>query len=175
MYNLWTPGTYELFANEIRHSMETNSSSPYYGFVKGVVPAETEGPKNHNRPGQPPSNLLYPDDISWTAAYPLIVNWLLQYYGDTGAVRDHWDALKLWTDAQKRQMGPADGLPSYWVWGDWCAPFVPRSNCTIGTGAVSSGTTPSLCNLWPTATCPLNPLEYAVILDPPRSVQFELC
>jgi hypothetical protein len=37
MYNLWTPGVYELFANEMRNSQEANSSSPFLGFVKGVA------------------------------------------------------------------------------------------------------------------------------------------
>lgn len=138
MYNLWTPGTYELFADEIRNSQDTNASSPWFGFVKGVVPAETEGPTNHNPPGQPPSNSLFPDDISWTAAYPLIVNWLLLYYGDVGIVEEHWAALKLWTDGQKRQMLPTDGLPCFYMWGDWCQPFEPRHNATISTGPPSS-------------------------------------
>lgn len=81
------------------------------------MPADTEGPKNKNGPGQPPSNSLFPDDISWTAAYPLIVNWLHLYYGDLSTVKDHWEALKLWTDGQKRQMLPGDGLPSFFQWG----------------------------------------------------------
>ena len=134
MYNLWTPGTYELFANAMRDSQDTDTSSEWAGFVGGVVPADSEGPKNHAPPGQPASNAIFPSDISWTAAYPEIVNWLLLYYGDIGVVQDHWATLKRWTDSQKRQMLPSDGLPSFFKWGDWCTPYESRANATAGTG-----------------------------------------
>ena len=82
MYNLWTPALYELFADEMRRSQVAASAlnATYRGFVMGVVPADVEGPPNPHH-----SNSLLPGDLSWTAAYPLIVNSLLLYYGDTGA------------------------------------------------------------------------------------------
>ena len=55
--------------------------------MKGVVP-EGDGVGPHHSP-------VYPDDISWTSAYPLIAQWLLQYYGDVGVVEDHWESLKV--------------------------------------------------------------------------------
>jgi hypothetical protein len=82
--------------DEIRYGQEKNTSKQYYGFVPAVVPSAVIV-------GKP---LV---DISWTAAYPLITHWLLRYYGDEAVVRDHWGTMKLWVDAQKREMKPGDG------------------------------------------------------------------
>ena len=133
MYNLFTPGVYELFASEMRASQVINTSSPYRGFIRGVVPADVEGPpKPHH------DNSLLPGDISWTAAYPLTVNWMLLYYGDRAAVREHWEPLKAFVDGQRREMGPTDGVPSFFKWGDWCGPVENRSTATAGTGPAAA-------------------------------------
>ena len=43
--------------------------------------------------------------FSWTAAYPLTVNWLYLYFGDTHAIEEHWATLTLYVDGQRREMG----------------------------------------------------------------------
>eukprot|EP00911_Craspedida_sp_UC1_P002962 UC1_evm2s2160 len=103
-------------------------ATSYRGFVASVVPGRTLGRKSP----------AFPGDISWTAAYPLIVRWMNLYYGDLAVVRDHWVDLIAWTDAQRREMAPSDAVPCFFVWGDWCAPDEPRSNLTAGTGERSA-------------------------------------
>ena len=73
-YNLFSQPLFELFLDVIRDDQITNGSSS--GFVPMVVPGNVPG--------------IDKDDISWTAAYPLIASWLLEYYEDVGAVRRHW-------------------------------------------------------------------------------------
>ena len=34
--------------------------------------------------------------------------------------------------------GPDDGVPCFYMWGDWCTPDEPRANATHGTGPPSS-------------------------------------
>jgi hypothetical protein len=63
-YNFFTPGVYELFAHEMRASQESNSSSEYRGFIRGVVPGRTNGPPSKGNASDP-----FPGDISWTAAW----------------------------------------------------------------------------------------------------------
>ncbi len=66
-----------------------------------------------------------------TAAYPLVARWLLLYHGALHTVREHWPGLKAWADGAKGKGG--EGLPDFYVWGDWCA-VEARSVCTPGTG-----------------------------------------
>jgi alpha-L-rhamnosidase len=70
--------------------------------------------------------------------YPLTVSWLHQYFGDVHAIEEHWSTLKLYVDSQRRQMLPSDGVPCFYMWGDWCTPFESRHNATQGTGPPSS-------------------------------------
>jgi hypothetical protein len=133
MYNFFTPGVHELFVHEMRASQVINASNEYRGFIRGVVPAVTNGP-----PQKGPAADPFPGDISWTAAYPLTVSWLHKYYGDVHIIEEHWLTLKAYVDAQRRQMLPSDGVPCFYMWGDWCTPFEARSNATEGTGPPSS-------------------------------------
>ena len=94
MYNFFTPGVHELFAHEMRASQDANASSEFQGFVRGVVPARTNGPPSKGNKSDP-----FPGDISWTAAYPLTVGWLHQYFGDAQVIEEHWSALKLYLPA----------------------------------------------------------------------------
>lgn len=81
-----------------------------------------------------------PNDLSWTAAYPLISHWLYLYCGDIRAVREHWLTLKLFMDGEKAQMDSKctsrctpGGVPNYWQCGDWCA-VESRAIATPNTG-----------------------------------------
>jgi alpha-L-rhamnosidase len=118
MYNLWTPTVYELFLNMIR-DQQLPTGDAYAGFVPGVVPGTVQ------KPG----------DLSWTAAYPLVARWLLLYHGALPVIRDHWLSLKLWADGAIAiaKSKSKDGLPDFFVWGDWCA-VEARSIATPGTG-----------------------------------------
>jgi hypothetical protein len=55
--------------------------------------------------------------LQWTAAYPVIAHWLLQYYGDLAVVREHWPTLQLFMDNQRAQMKgnqSAPPVPDFW-------------------------------------------------------------
>jgi hypothetical protein len=120
LYNFAAAPMYELFLDTIRANQHN---------VTGNLPM--------NVPAAIPGN---PSDISWTAAYPLISNWLLLYCGDIGVVREHWPTLKLFVDGEKQQMASKcrsrctpDGIPNYWSCGDWCA-VESRALATPNTG-----------------------------------------
>jgi hypothetical protein len=117
MYNFGVQSMQELFLDTIRSLM----------VVDG-------GPSDGNIPVNVPAALARkPMDISWTAAYPLIANWLLLYYGDLAAVEEHWPTLKRYVDGQKRQMTNQSMVPDFFNFGDWCA-IEGRSECTQNTG-----------------------------------------
>lgn len=120
MYNLFAPSVYELFLDTIQDQQISNASDPYWGFVPEVVPGAV------NPPG----------DLSWTAAFPLIANWLHVYYGDLEPARKHWPALVAWTNGvlrAARQRNGTAALPDFFTCGDWCA-VQARAQCTPGTG-----------------------------------------
>ena len=87
-YNFWSVPVFELFLDTIRANQAVG------GKCDGNLPM--------NVPAAIPNRK--PDDISWTAAYPLITNWLYQYYGDLGAAKEHWPTLKRYMDGQRAQM-----------------------------------------------------------------------
>ena len=78
MYNLFSQPVFELFLDVIRDDQIV--SGPLAGFVPMVVPGST----------------AKADDISWTAAYPLIASWLFEYYEDTSVLKRHWPSLKMY-------------------------------------------------------------------------------
>jgi alpha-L-rhamnosidase len=112
LYNFWSAPMFELFLDTIR-AQQVNST--------GNLPV--------NVPSGAPKK---PMDISWTAAYPLIAQWLLQYYGDLSVARAHWPNLKLFVDGQRKQM-KGDDVPDFYNFGDWCA-IESRKVCTPNTG-----------------------------------------
>ena len=115
MYNVWSPAIYELFLDMIVSEQITNTSDPGRGGIPPVAPgkAAPEG------------------DISWTAAFPLITNWLVEYYGDTSKARELWPSLVLYIDGLKREA--LGKLPQFWEWGDWCS-VQNRTLERLGTG-----------------------------------------
>ncbi|XP_065832059.1 alpha-L-rhamnosidase-like isoform X2 [Oscarella lobularis] len=61
-----------------------------------------------------------PADPSWSAAFPQIVFVLFKYYGDLAAVRENYEALKLYFKNLEFQV-PATGLSHMkGSYGDWC-------------------------------------------------------
>ena len=114
-YNYWVPTVHVLFLDTIRD--QQLPAGKYAGFVPGVVPGDVH------------SASTTPGDLSWTAAYPLIARWLQLYYGEAmkPVVRDHWSSLKAWADgvAALAKTERSDGLPDFYVWGDWCAVEAP--------------------------------------------------
>lgn len=75
---MFSQPVFELFLDVIRDDQIV--SGPLAGFVPMVVPGSTEKP----------------NDISWTAAYPLIASWLFEYYEDTNVLKRHWPSLKMY-------------------------------------------------------------------------------
>lgn len=59
-------------------------------------------------------------DISWSAAFPLIANWLYQHYGDEQTVAEMYDAIKRYVDnlIDFAKNEPGD-LADFFKYGDW--------------------------------------------------------
>jgi alpha-L-rhamnosidase len=117
MYNLFAPHVFEQFLDTVRASQGKD------GNVAMAVPQKSGAQGK-------------PSDISWSAGYPQVANWLLLYYGDTAVVRDHWPALKAYVDGQVAQTPGAanqSAVPSFFSCGDWCA-IEPRTLEIAGTG-----------------------------------------
>eukprot|EP00041_Stephanoeca_diplocostata_P035091 m.1225772 g.1225772 ORF g.1225772 m.1225772 type:complete len:1068 (-) comp24635_c0_seq1:2136-5339(-) len=119
MYNLWTPPVYRLFLRQIIDAQAPPSSHTRGGFVPVVVPCHGGVDAAEN-------------DLSWTAGFPLIARWLVEYYGDTETVRPLWNNLRLWADGQLANATVndkhADGLPDFSSYGDLCAPSRTSAN-----------------------------------------------
>ena len=121
MYNFNVLPVQELFLDTIRSFMIMDGSAS-----NGNIPVNVPANRANN-----------PMDISWTAAYPLIANWLLLYYGDLAAVQEHWPTLRMYVDGQKSQMEAksknTNAVPDFYNFGDWCA-IESRAVCTPNTG-----------------------------------------
>jgi len=61
-----------------------------------------------------------PADPAWSAAYPLITDWVSSYYADDSIVATHYDGIKSFMDAQVAQLDD-DGVLSFARYGDWCS------------------------------------------------------
>jgi alpha-L-rhamnosidase len=131
MYNMWLPTTFRTFLRNIRDSQITDQSA-FQGFIAPNLPV-LQGTCGNLAPdggmdGQcvlPTSDGHQADglDLSWTAAYPLIVGWLVKYYDDVNTAREYWPSLNAFMAGQMRmaeQVTP-DGLVNFWNYGDWKA------------------------------------------------------
>jgi hypothetical protein len=131
MYNLWLPGTFQTFLRNLRDSQITDDS-PFHGFIAPNVPV-LQGTCGSLAPGGgsdgdcvlPTSDGHQADglDLSWTAAFPLNVGWLVRYYEDTATARKNWKSLNAFMEGQIRMAAnvTADGLVNFWNYGDWKA------------------------------------------------------
>eukprot|EP01051_Picozoa_sp_SAG22_P007812 SAG22_NODE_564_length_9060_cov_41.744225_4_plen_168_part_01 len=111
------------------------------GDIPSAVPIRNwresqAGPSPRNASWTVPAVELGPDptDISWTVAYPLIVRWMLKFYGDTRIVKTHYVSLKRYTDGLLARAAESSVLPIEFRWGDWCA-IETREVATMATGA----------------------------------------
>jgi alpha-L-rhamnosidase len=131
MYNFWLPGTFHTFLRNLRDSQIVDDT-PFRGFIAPNVPSlqGTCGALAPDGGADGDCVLPTPDghtpdalDLSWTAAYPLNVGWLLRYYDDIATVREFWPSLKAFADGQIRMANnvTADGLVDFWTYGDWKA------------------------------------------------------
>ena len=129
MYNLWLPGTFQTFLRNLNDSQITDDS-PWHGYIAPNVPVLQGTCGNLAPDGGFDGHCVLPTsdghdtnghDVSYTAAYPLIVGWLLQYYGDMATARRYWPSLKSFCEGQIRMAEnvTADGLVDFWTYGDW--------------------------------------------------------
>eukprot|EP00750_Incisomonas_marina_P022045 INCI4830.2.p1 GENE.INCI4830.2~~INCI4830.2.p1 ORF type:complete len:1072 (-),score=158.19 INCI4830.2:421-3636(-) len=137
MLNFDMASVYTSFLETIRNNQQT-APSKRKGDVPGVVPTPGLGAGWGSGLEAGPDGIT---DISWSAAYPLITRWMLQFYGDERVVADHYPNLvrfmdNLHTHAQANST--TEGLPDYFTWGDWCA-VENRSLATPGTGPELAG------------------------------------
>lgn len=130
MFNFWTAPIHEHFVHIVRsmqgacarNSSWSTWSSHYAGcdpayrdFVPVVVPAGFISDYNS---GENPG----PQDLSWTAAFPLITAWLHTFYADEGIVRELYGSLKRWTNAQIAvSQNLSMPMPQFWKFGDHSA------------------------------------------------------
>ena len=136
MVAVWAPRVFHLFLEMIRdqqigppHS-GNGSLPPFAGFVPVVVPSAPA--IDDANATTPPA--WAPGDLSWSAAYPMIVRWMLLYYDDLALAESHWEHLVSWADGVDRAArATTHSLPNFWQFGDWCA-LEPRQTCTPGTG-----------------------------------------
>ena len=129
VYALWAPSVWSLFLDTIR-DQQVPHASVYSGFVPFVVPAEPPPLSGTRRPGWAPG------DLSWTAAYPIVVRTMLLFYGDRALAAEHWPHLAAWADGIARVANSSshdEQLPTFSVFGDWSC-VEPRATCTRGTG-----------------------------------------
>ena len=131
MYNLWLPGTFNTFLRNIRDSQITDDPA-FDGFIAPNLPV-LQGACGSLAPGGgADGNCVLPtsdgheangQDISWVAAFPLNVGWLVRYYDDAATARENWQSLNAFMDGQIRMAKnvTADGLVNFWNYGDWKA------------------------------------------------------
>eukprot|EP01083_Nonionella_stella_P055096 145420_1 len=67
----------------------------------------------------------FPGDISWTAAYIILIHKMWVYYGDTRLIHDHYDGMKQLFAYLDSMRDPQTNLLPVNVnvsrYGDWCA------------------------------------------------------
>lgn len=63
---------------------------------------------------------LYNDDVTWPSTFIIIPGVLYDQYGDAGAVRANYPAMKRWAGYMQRYL--VDGLMPRDSYGDWCVP-----------------------------------------------------
>lgn len=109
MFNFDTRALHAQFLRTIRDNQAAS------GDVPGVVPS--------NAPGNITTARLEANritDISWSAAFPLITNWLYQYYGDLDIVEEMYPALENFVNMLTTQgKSEPESLADFYIWGDW--------------------------------------------------------
>lgn len=63
---------------------------------------------------------LYNDDVTWPSTFIIIPGMLYDQYGDAGAIRANYPAMKRWIEYMKRYL--VDNLMPRDSYGDWCVP-----------------------------------------------------
>ena len=121
---------YQTFLAIVADEQGDGSGRKYAFDVPGVVPM-----KSYHIPS-PTNKGSGITDVSWSAAYPLIVDWLHAHFGDTGVVRAHYNRTRQFMQGlfqQARARNVSNALPEFWTWGDWCT-AQDRAGATPATG-----------------------------------------
>jgi alpha-L-rhamnosidase len=58
-----------------------------------------------------------PADPAWGSAYPLILWYMYEYYGDQRLLEEHYEGIKAWTDYLSTRA--ENGIVNYYYYGDW--------------------------------------------------------
>merc|ERR1712196_502746 len=103
-----------------------HNSKPY--DIPGVVPVTSE--KWQDRIG----------DVSWGAAFPMILSWMWKHYGDRRIVAELYDVSKSYVDFLEAESLATSNtsLVSFFIWGDWCS-MQNRVVATKASGGPLSG------------------------------------
>jgi alpha-L-rhamnosidase len=66
----------------------------------------------------PRGRMRPPADPAWGSAYPLIVKYMWEQYGDRRIVEQHFEGIRRWADFLKT-LADEDGIVSFVKYGDW--------------------------------------------------------
>ena len=102
MYNYWTPTLFELFLEAIADAQLADNATRQ-GFVPVVVPCHGGVDARSN-------------DLSWSSAFVLIVDWLVTFYDALPTAARYWDRMVLWMERQLEDSH--NHLPSFSTYGD---------------------------------------------------------
>ena len=105
IHNFDMAAFYTKWMRDIRDSQSFYNST-HHGSIPDCVPYYGHG--------------ALPADPAWSAAYPLITNWVSEYYADDRIITEHYDGIKSFMDSQITQLDP-NGLLSFAHYGDWCS------------------------------------------------------
>ena len=97
MLNFDMPAFYTNFLRAIRDDQDDDGSLP------DTVPRGKKKP---------------PTDPAWGAAYPLLVEYMWEHYGDRRIVEQHFNGIRMWAE-WLHSKADADGIVSYVKYGDW--------------------------------------------------------
>lgn len=110
MLNFDMPAFYTNFLRDIRDSQEADGSVPdtvpRARFARG------------------------PADPAWGSAYPLLVLYMYQRYGDRRILEEHFDGIRQWTDFMNSR--GKDGILEFSKYGDW-VPLEPTPGALVST------------------------------------------
>ncbi|MBV8828280.1 MAG: family 78 glycoside hydrolase catalytic domain [Acidobacteriaceae bacterium] len=113
--------------------MNFDMAAFYTNFLRDIRDAQGDG-------GEVPDIVPYirmfglnrEGDPAWGLAYPLIVEYMYEYYGDRRILEQHYEGIKAWTEFLHRHA--PSGILDYSKFGDWVA-IDPSSKILAGTWA----------------------------------------
>ena len=139
MLNYHVPTLFNNFLNIIADEQGNANAVTYEWDFPGVVPVLTHKSSLYSSKSIAGPNSFGITDISWTAAFPIILNWMHRHYGDVQIVKDLYGNAKQYVDGLSKEANILlnSTLPTFFIWGDWCS-NQSRAVATPETGPTAS-------------------------------------